>query len=90
MRMSLGEQLRVTLFGESHGPSVGALVEGIPPGIEVDREQIQLAMDERKTGGKYASKRSEPDFVEILSGVNEGKTTGWPIMLLIRNNDSRS
>lgn len=88
--MTLGEHLKVTLFGESHGPAVGALVEGMPAGIEIDQSYIQEAMDARRTARKYASKRKESDIVEIFSGVSNGKTTGWPIMLLIRNQDSRS
>ena len=76
MQMRLGESLRFTLFGTSHGPKVGAFLEGVPKGIKINRDLIQKAMDERKPGGKYASKRKEPDNVEILSGIKDEMTTG--------------
>ena len=90
MRMSLGENMVVTLFGESHGPAVGALIEGMPPNIELDAEQLVADMIARRPGSGLASKRKETDEVEILSGVNSGKTTGMPILLLIKNRDVRS
>lgn len=80
----------VTLFGESHGPAVGALIEGIPPNIEIDPEQLIADMIARRPGSGLASKRKETDDVEIMSGVHSGKTTGMPILLLIRNQDVRS
>ena len=80
----------VTLFGESHGPTVGALIEGIPPNIEIDPEQLIADMIARRPGSGLASKRKETDDVEIMSGVHSGKTTGMPILLLIRNQDVRS
>ena len=90
MRMSLGENMIVTLFGESHGPAVGALIEGMPANIEFDLEQLITDMVSRRPGSGLASKRKESDDVEILSGVNDGNTTGMPILLLIRNQDVRS
>lgn len=90
MRMSLGENMVVTLFGESHGPAVGALIEGIPPNIEIDPKQLIADMIARRPGSGLASKRKETDDVEIMSGVHSGKTTGMPILLLIRNQDVRS
>ena len=90
MRMSLGENMIVTLFGESHGPAVGAVIEGMPANIEFDLEQLISDMVSRRPGSGLASKRKETDDVEILSGVNNGKTTGMPILLLIRNQDVRS
>ena len=90
MRMSLGENMVVTLFGESHGPAVGALIEGIPPNIEIDPDQLIADMIARRPGSGLASKRKETDDVEIMSGVHSGKTTGMPILLLIRNRDVRS
>jgi len=90
MRMSLGENMTVTLFGESHGPAVGALIEGMPANNELDLEQLIADMVSRRPGSGLASKRKETDDVEILSGVNGGKTTGMPILLLIRNQDVRS
>ena len=80
----------VTLFGESHGPAVGALIEGIPPNIEIDPDQLIADMIARRPGSGLASKRKETDDVEIMSGVDSGKTTGMPILLLIRNRDVRS
>ena len=80
----------VTLFGESHGPAVGALIEGMPPNIEFDLEQLIADMISRRPGSGLASKRKETDDVEIMSGVHEGKTTGMPILLLIKNQDVRS
>ena len=90
MRMSLGENMIVTLFGESHGPAVGALIEGMPANVEFDLEQLITDMVSRRPGSGLASKRKETDDVEILSGVNDGNTTGMPILLLIRNQDVRS
>ena len=88
--MRLGKLLTVTLFGESHGAMVGALVEGIPPGVVIDQPYIQQCMDMRRPGGHFASKRKESDIVEISTGVFEGISTGQPILLIIRNNDARS
>jgi chorismate synthase len=90
MHMRLGKLLTVTLFGESHGAMVGALVEGIPPGVVIDQPYIQQCMDMRRPGGHFASKRKESDIVEISTGVYEGISTGQPILLIIRNNDARS
>jgi chorismate synthase len=90
MQMSLGDKLTVTLFGESHGPAVGALIDGMPPNIEPDFEQLVSDMISRRPGSGLASKRKETDDVEILSGVHAGKTTGMPILLLIKNNDVKS
>ena len=88
--MRLGKLLTVTLFGESHGAMVGALIEGIPPGLVIDEDYIQQCMDMRRPGGHFASKRKESDIVEISTGVYEGVSTGQPILLIIRNNDARS
>jgi len=90
MRMSLGENMIVTLFGESHGPAVGALIEGMPANTVLDLDQLIVDMVSRRPGSGLASKRKETDDVEILSGLNGGKTTGMPILLLIRNQDVRS
>lgn len=90
MQMSLGEVLRLTLFGTSHGPRVGAFLSGVPAGIEIDREAIQIAMDARKPGGRYASKRKEPDNVELLSGVVNDITNGEKIEISIKNSDVRT
>lgn len=86
-----GTLFQYTTFGESHGPAIGAVVDGVPPNIELDEAFIQKFLDRRKPGqSRHTTQRREPDEVEILSGVFEGKTTGTPISLLIRNADQRS
>ena len=88
---SFGKQFVVTSFGESHGPALGCIVDGVPPNLELSEADIQIDLDRRKPGtSQYTTQRKEPDTVEILSGVFEGKTTGAPIGLLIRNQDQRS
>ncbi|HJV07028.1 MAG TPA: chorismate synthase [Chromobacteriaceae bacterium] len=88
---SMGLLFTVTSFGESHGPAIGCVVDGCPPGLEISEADIQLELDRRKPGtSRHVTQRREPDSVEILSGVYEGKTTGTPIALLIRNTDQRS
>ena len=83
---TLGTLFTVTSFGESHGPAIGCVVDGCPPGIELCEAEIQAQLDRRKPGtSRHVTQRREPDTVEILSGVFEGKTTGTPIGLLIRN-----
>ncbi len=88
---SFGHLFRVTTWGESHGPALGATVDGCPPGVPLDAAMLQHWLDRRKPGqNKYTTQRREPDEVEILSGVYEGQTTGTPIQLMIRNVDQRS
>jgi chorismate synthase len=88
---TLGKLFCVTSFGESHGPGIGCVVDGCPPGMALTAEDIQLDLDRRKPGtSRHVTQRRESDTVEILSGVFEGKTTGTPIALLIRNEDQRS
>jgi chorismate synthase len=88
---TLGTLFCVTSFGESHGPAIGCVVDGCPPGMALAAEDIQRDLDRRKPGtSRHVSQRHESDTVEILSGVFEGRTTGTPIALLIRNEDSRS
>lgn len=88
---TFGRNFRVTTFGESHGPAIGAVIDGCPPGILLGEEEIQDLLDRRRPGtGPLASQRREEDRVGILSGVFEGRTTGMPIALLIRNRDTRS
>jgi chorismate synthase len=87
----MGLLFTVTSFGESHGPGIGCIVDGCPPGMVLSEADIQLELDRRKPGtSRHVTQRREPDAVEILSGVYEGKTTGTPIALLIRNTDQRS
>ncbi len=88
---TFGTMFKVTTFGESHGLALGAIVDGCPPGLELTEADLQRDLDLRKPGtSKHTTQRREPDEVEILSGVFEGKTTGTPIGLLIRNTDQRS
>lgn len=88
---SYGHVFRVTTWGESHGPALGATVDGCPPGIHVSESDLQVWLDKRKPGqNKYTTQRREADEVEILSGVFEGVSTGTPIQLMIRNTDQRS
>jgi len=88
---TLGKLFCVTSFGESHGPAIGCVVDGCPPGLELSAADIQNDLDRRKPGtSRHVTQRREDDVVEILSGVFEGKTTGTPIALLIRNVDARS
>ncbi len=88
---TLGTLFTVTSFGESHGTAIGCVVDGCPPGMKISAEYIQQDLDRRKPGtSRYVTPRKESDTVEILSGVFEGKTTGTPIALLIRNEDQRS
>ena len=88
---TLGRVFTVTSFGESHGPAIGCVVDGCPPGLALSTEDIQQDLDRRKPGtSRHVTQRQESDTVEILSGVFEGKTTGTPIALLIRNEDQRS
>ena len=88
---TLGKLFSVTNFGESHGPAIGCVVDGCPPGLVLDETDIQIELDRRRPGqSRHVTQRQEPDQVEILSGVFEGKTTGTPIGLLIHNQDARS
>ncbi len=88
---TFGHVFRVTTWGESHGPALGATVDGCPPGVPLAPEAIQHWLDRRKPGqNRFTTQRREPDAVEILSGVHEGVTTGTPIQLMIRNTDQRS
>jgi chorismate synthase len=88
---TLGLLFTVTTFGESHGPAIGAIVDGCPPGMSLCEADLQIDLDRRKPGtSRHVTQRQEADRVEILSGVYEGKTTGTPIGLLIRNTDQRS
>lgn len=88
---TIGDLFRVTTFGESHGIALGAIVDGVPPGLALNEEDLQLDLDRRKPGtSQYSTQRREDDVVKILSGVFEGKTTGTPIGLLIENTDQKS
>jgi len=88
---TFGELFRVTNFGESHGPAIGCVIDGCPPGLALEAGDIQAELDRRRPGtSRHVTQRNEADAVEILSGVYEGLTTGTPIALLIRNTDARS
>lgn len=88
---TFGHLFAVTNFGESHGPAIGCVIDGCPPGLELAEADLQPDLDRRRPGtSRHVTQRNEPDAVEILSGVYEGRTTGTPIALLIRNTDQRS
>ena len=88
---TFGTLFAVTNFGESHGPAIGCVIDGCPPGLALTEADIQGDLDRRRPGtSRHVTQRNEPDAVEILSGVYEGQTTGTPICLLIRNTDQRS
>jgi chorismate synthase len=88
---TFGTLFAVTNFGESHGPAIGCVIDGCPPGLELSEAAIQPDLDRRRPGtSKFVTQRNEPDAVQILSGVYQGKTTGTPICLLIHNTDQRS
>ena len=88
---TFGKIFRITTWGESHGSGIGVVIDGCPSGISLNEEDIQIFLDRRKPGqSKFTTRRSEEDTVEILSGIFEGKTTGTPISLLVRNKDQRS
>ena len=88
---SFGQMFRITTFGESHGPAIGVIVDGVTPGVDLDLAAIQHELDRRRPGqSKITSQRKEPDKVEILSGMFDGKTTGTPLAMVIFNQDQRS
>ncbi len=88
---TFGRNFTVTTFGESHGPAIGCIVDGCPPGMELSEADLQGDLDRRRPGrNRHTTQRNEPDQVKILSGVFEGKTTGTPIGLLVENKDQRS
>jgi len=88
---TFGQLLTLTTFGESHGPAMGGIVDGCPPGLELSEADLQVDLDRRRPGtSRHTTQRHEADQVKILSGVFEGKTTGCPIGLLIENTDQRS
>jgi chorismate synthase len=87
---SFGVVFRVTLFGESHGPAIGVIIDGCPPGLEIKADDFMVDLKRRQSGSKGTTKRQEPDLPEILSGVFDGVTTGAPITLITRNSDKIS
>lgn len=90
MKNTFGQSVAVTLFGESHGNAIGAVLDGLAPGIEVDEALIARQMDLRRSVSSLSTARKEADEVQILSGVKDGRTTGTPIMLMIKNGDTHS
>lgn len=90
MKNTMGAALTVTLWGESHGPAIGAVLDGIAPGVKVDMDYINCKLDQRRPYGAISTGRHEADNVEILSGVFEGYTTGTPLSIVIKNQDTRS
>ncbi len=88
---TFGKLFTVTSFGESHGPGLGCIIDGCPPGLEISEEDIQADVERRRSGtSRFTSQRQEPDRVRIMSGIFEGKTTGTPIGLIVENTDQRS
>ena len=88
---TIGKILTLTTFGESHGPAMGGILDGMPAGVEIDLEELQRFVDRRRTGQTVGSStRGEPDRVEVLSGIWQGKTLGTPIGFIVRNTDARS
>ena len=91
MNNSIGKIYRLTSFGESHGPAIGGVIDGVPPGIDIDISLIQKELERRKPGQSHiTTQRKEPDYLELLSGIFDGKTTGAPIGFIIKNTDQRS
>ena len=90
MKNTFGNAITVTLFGESHGPAIGAVLDGIAPGIIIDEKYIASKLELRKAKGKISTKRHEADKFEIVSGVFNGFTTGTPLCILIKNEDVKS
>ena len=88
---SIGQLFKISTFGESHGPALGCVIDGCPPGLAISLEDLQGDLDRRKPGtSRYTTQRREADEVKILSGIFEGKTTGTSIGLIIENTDQRS
>lgn len=87
---TIGTLLRLTIFGSSHGPGIGCVLDGVPPGVEVDRDDVQRELDLRRPSGALGTPRAEEDRVEILAGVMENRTTGAPVVLFIANKDTDS
>ena len=88
---TFGKLFAVTNFGESHGPAIGCVIDGCPPGLALSEADIQIELDRRRPGtSRHVTQRQEADQVQILSGVYQGQTTGTPIALLIHNTDQRS
>ena len=91
MNNSFGKIYKISTYGESHGLAIGVIIDGCPPGVEIDKKNIQKELDRRKPGqSKITTQRKESDSVEILSGIFNGKSTGSPISLLIKNKDHKS
>ena len=90
MKNTFGQSVCVTIFGESHGEAIGAVIDGLAPGIEVDNDLIFSQLEKRKGQNNISTMRREKDEFRILSGVFEGKTTGTPICIIIENEDKKS
>ncbi len=90
MKNSIGNSVIVTIFGESHGPAVGAVIDGLAPGIRIDEEAMALHMEHRRPYGSISTSRREADELQIVSGAYEGRTTGTPLCIIIPNKDQRS
>ena len=90
MKSAIGQCIELSLFGESHGEAIGVVIQGLPSGIRIDEAWMGKQMEKRKPKGKISTQRQEADVPEIVSGVFEGRTTGTPLCILIRNENMRS
>ena len=90
MKNSFGNNITVTIFGESHGPAIGVTIDGLAPGIKLDLDYIKKRMSQRQAKGRISTQRHEPDELNIISGWFEGRTTGTPLTILIENTNTRS
>lgn len=90
MKNTFGNHISITLFGESHGEAIGAVLDGLPAGFEIDLDKLNWEMEKRKAKGKLSTRRQEADQVQFVSGFFEGKTTGTPLTILIANTNTRS
>jgi len=84
---SFGERLRITTFGESHGPYVGVVIDGLPAGLPLSKEDLEFELQFRRPGRQYVTGRREKDEPEIISGIYEGRTTGAPVTVIFKNTD---
>ena len=90
MKNTLGQSVAVTLFGESHGEYIGAVIDGLAPGIKIDRDFINEQLNKRKPTGKISTQRHEADEFQLVSGVFNDRTTGTPICVLIKNDNTKT
>ena len=90
MSNSFGKLFRFSIFGQSHAPAIGVIIEGLPSGFEIDVEKLSAFLARRAPGGRYATSRKEPDAPEFIAGLVDGKTCGAPVTAIIKNTNTRS